>query len=192
MPALAKRLGSPTLQASTSEVLPFTHSPRVTWATWIPSACAPATRRASDAPKRCSSTNDIRVKVVRVVNTSGPRTHHAGRREFNVLVQALSGEPITLSGTGEQTRSFRHFDELAKGLLRLMATPDAVTGPTKLGNPNEFTMRELADRVLAVTGARNEIVNQPLPQADPRQRQPDIAEAKRVLDWQPTVELAGG
>jgi len=200
MLGLAKRLGCPILQASTSEVYgdPAVHpQPEGYWGHVNPIG----PRSCYDEGKRCAETlffdyhrqNGVRIKVARIFNTYGPRMHHAdGRVVSNFIVQALRGEPITLYGTGEQTRSFCYVDDLVEGFLRLMATPDEVTGPINLGNPNEFTMRELAERVLAETGGGSELVHQPLPQDDPRQRQPDIAEARRVLDWTPTVELAEG
>ena len=200
MLGLAKRLGCPILQASTSEVYgdPSVHpQPEGYWGHVNPIG----PRSCYDEGKRCAETlffdyhreNGVRIKVARIFNTYGPRMHHAdGRVVSNFIVQALSGQPITLYGTGEQTRSFCYVDDLVEGFLRLMATPDTVTGPINLGNPAEFTMRELAERVLAETGGASELVHRPLPQDDPRQRQPDIAQARRVLDWQPTVELAEG
>jgi UDP-glucuronate decarboxylase len=110
----------------------------------------------------------------------------------NFIVQALGGEPITLYGEGDQTRSFCYVDDLVEGLIRLMDTPDAVTGPVNLGNPNEFTIRQLAELVVELTGSKSELVHRPLPQDDPRQRQPDITKAKALLDWQPTLPLREG
>ena len=131
--------------------------------------------------------------MVRIFNTYGPRMHpNDGRVVSNFIVQALKGEPITLYGDGRQTRSFCYVDDLIEGFLRMMASPDEVTGPVNLGNPGEFTIRELAEKVLALTGSRSEIVHRPLPENDPMQRQPDIAQAKAVLDWAPTVPLEEG
>jgi UDP-glucuronate decarboxylase len=115
-----------------------------------------------------------------------------GRVVSNFIVQALKGEPITLYGSGEQTRSFCYVDDLIDGMIRLMDSPDAVTGPINIGNPVEFTMRELAEKVISLTGAKSELVNHPLPADDPRQRQPDISLAKAALDWQPVTQLEAG
>ena len=131
--------------------------------------------------------------MARIFNTYGPRMHpNDGRVVSNFIVQALKGEPLTLYGDGSQTRSFAYVDDLIEGFLRLMATPDAVTGPINLGNPGEFTIRQLAEKVLALTGSRSEIVHRPLPENDPMQRRPDIGKARQLLDWQPTVALEQG
>ncbi len=200
MLGLAKRLGCPILQASTSEVYgdPAVHpQPEDYWGHVNPIG----PRSCYDEGKRCAETlffdyhrqNGVRIKVARIFNTYGPRMHHAdGRVVSNFIIQALRGDPITLYGSGGQTRSFCYVDDLVDGFCRLMATPDAVTGPINLGNPNEFTIRELAERVIAATGSRSPLEHRPLPQDDPRQRQPDIAQARRVLGWRPTVELAEG
>jgi UDP-glucuronate decarboxylase len=115
-----------------------------------------------------------------------------GRVVSNFIVQALSGEPITMYGEGDQTRSFCYVDDLVEGLIRLMDTPDAVTGPVNLGNPDEFTIRQLAELVIELTGSKSTLAHRPLPQDDPRQRQPDITKAKALLDWQPTLPLREG
>lgn len=200
MLGLAKRLDCPILQASTSEVYgdPTVHpQPEGYWGHVNPIG----PRACYDEGKRAAETlffdyhrqNGVRIKVARVFNTYGPRMHHAdGRVVSNFICQALRGDAITLYGEGDQTRSFCYVDDLIDGFVRLMATPDDVTGPINLGNPNEFTIRELAERVILVTGSRSELFHEPLPQDDPRQRQPDISQAKAVLGWDPTVELAEG
>ena len=135
----------------------------------------------------------MKIKVARIFNTYGPRMHpNDGRVVSNFIVQALRGEDITLYGDGQQTRSFCYVSDLVDGLIRLMNSGDDVTGPVNLGNPGEFTMRQLAEAVLELTGSKSEIVNRPLPSDDPRQRQPDIAKAKSVLDWEPTISLVEG
>ena len=200
MLGLAKRLGCPILQASTSEVYGDPHVHPQTEDYWGhvnpigPRACY-------DEGKRCAETlffdyhrqNGVRIKVARIFNTYGPRMHHAdGRVVSNFITQALADDPITLYGTGEQTRSFCYVDDLVDGFLKLMATPDTVTGPINLGNPDEFTIRELAERVIAATGSKSVLEHRPLPQDDPRQRRPDIAQARRLLDWTPKVPLSDG
>lgn len=131
--------------------------------------------------------------IVRIFNTYGPRMHpNDGRVVSNFIVQALKGEPITIYGEGTQTRSFCYVDDLIDGLLRLMAAPDPLTGPINLGNPHEMTIRDLAERVIAMTGAKSELVFRPLPQDDPTQRQPDIALARSALGWQPTISVEEG
>ena len=131
--------------------------------------------------------------MVRIFNTYGPRMHpNDGRVVSNFIVQALKGEPITIYGDGSQTRSFGYVDDLIEGFLRMMASPDEVTGPVNIGNPGEFTILELAEKVLALTGSRSEIVRRPLPENDPMQRRPDISRAKALLDWTPTIPLEEG
>ena len=133
------------------------------------------------------------IRVARIFNTYGPRMQpQDGRVVSNFIVQALRGEPITVYGSGSQTRSFCFVDDLIEGLLRLMAAPDEVTGPINLGNPHEVSVLELAEKVIAMTGSRSRIEFRPLPADDPRQRQPDIGAAKRLLDWQPKVPLEEG
>ncbi|MBP5792367.1 MAG: NAD-dependent epimerase/dehydratase family protein, partial [Spirochaetaceae bacterium] len=131
--------------------------------------------------------------MVRIFNTYGPNMNpDDGRVVSNFIVQALNNEDITIYGTGEQTRSFCYVDDLIEGFVRMMATSDDVTGPVNLGNPGEFTMLELAEKVLSFTGSKSKLVFKPLPQDDPKQRKPDIAKAKQVLDWQPEVSLDDG
>ena len=131
--------------------------------------------------------------MVRIFNTYGPRMQpNDGRVVSNFIVQALKGEPLTIYGDGSQTRSFCYVDDLIEGFLRLMASPDAVTGPVNIGNPGEFTMLQLAGLVLKLTGSRSEIVHRPLPENDPLQRRPDISRAKALLDWEPTIPLEQG
>ena len=135
----------------------------------------------------------MKIKVARIFNTYGPRMHpNDGRVVSNFIVQALKGEDITLYGDGEQTRSFCFVSDLVDGLIRLMNTGDEVTGPINLGNPGEFTIRQLAEKIIELTGARSKLVHLPLPQDDPRQRQPDITRARQTLDWAPTVPLEDG
>ncbi|WOI56629.1 UDP-glucuronic acid decarboxylase family protein [Palleronia sp. LCG004] len=197
---LAKRLGCKVLQASTSEVYgdPEVH-PQVEGYWGHVNPVGP--RSCYDEGKRCAETlffdyhrqHGVEIKVARIFNTYGPRMHHAdGRVVSNFLVQALRGEDITLFGDGRQTRSFCYVDDLVEGLVSLMATGPEVTGPVNLGNPHEFTMRELAERVIALTGSGAEMSERPLPLDDPRQRRPDITLARDLLDWTPRVELAEG
>ena len=200
MLGLAKRVRAKLFQASTSEVYgdPSVHPQTEDyWGNVNPIG----PRSCYDEGKRCAETlcfdyrrqHGTAIKVARIFNTYGPRMHPGdGRVVSNFIVQALKGEPITLYGDGQQTRSFCYVDDLIEGFLRLMATPDEVTGPVNLGNPGEFTIRQLADKVLALTGSRSEIVLKPLPENDPMQRQPDIAKARALLDWQPTVPLEEG
>lgn len=200
MLGLAKRTKARILQASTSEVYgdPEVH-PQVEsyWGRVNPIG----PRACYDEGKRCAETlffdyhrqHGLRIKVARIFNTYGPRMHpNDGRVVSNFIMQALRDEPITLYGEGMQTRSFCYVDDLVDGLIRLMESPDDFTGPVNLGNPNEFTIRELAEQVIALTGSASRLVNLPLPQDDPRQRQPDISLAKQALGWLPAVELAQG
>jgi UDP-glucuronate decarboxylase len=158
-------------------------------------------RSCYDEGKRCAETlffdyhrqHGLPIKVMRIFNTYGPRMHPAdGRVVSNFIVQALKGEPITIYGDGSQTRSFCYVDDLIEGMIRLMETGPEVTGPINIGNPNEFTIRELATKVIEMTGARSELVQQPLPADDPKQRRPDISLAREVLGWEPTIELDQG
>lgn len=200
MLGLAKRLGVPILQASTSEVYgdPEVHPQTEDyWGHVNPIG----TRACYDEGKRCAETlffdyhreHGLDIKVARIFNTYGPRMHpNDGRVVSNFIVQALRGEDITLYGDGEQTRSFCYVDDLVEGLLRLMDSPATVTGPINLGNPGEFSMRELAQKVLDETESSSQLVHHPLPSDDPRQRQPNIDAAKKHLDWAPTVPLVEG
>lgn len=197
---LARRLRAKVLQASTSEVYgdPIQHPQEESyWGNVNPIG----TRACYDEGKRCAETlffdyhrqHQMQIKVVRIFNTYGPRMHpNDGRVVSNFVLQALKGEDITLYGDGEQTRSFCYVDDLVEGLIRMMATGDDVTGPINLGNPAEITVKELAERVLALTGSASSLVHRPKPQDDPRQRQPNIAMAEKVLDWRPTADLDDG
>jgi len=200
MLGLAKRLGVKILQASTSEVYgdPAVHPQKEDYWGHV-NPIGP--RSCYDEGKRCAETlffdyhrqNGLPIKVMRIFNTYGPRMHPAdGRVVSNFIVQALKGDPITIYGDGSQTRSFCYVDDLIEGMIRLMETGPEVTGPINIGNPNEFTIRELATKVIEMTGARSELVEQPLPADDPRQRQPDISLAKQVLGWEPTIPLEQG
>ena len=200
MLGLAKRTRAKILQASTSEVYgdPEVHPQQEAyWGNVNPIGL----RSCYDEGKRCAETlffdyhrqHDVKIKVARIFNTYGPRMHpNDGRVVSNFIVQALRGEDITLYGDGQQTRSFCFVSDLVDGLIRLMNSGDDVTGPINQGNPGEFTMRQLAETVLELTGSKSEIVNRPLPSDDPRQRQPDISKAKSALDWEPTIPLAEG
>ena len=200
MLGLAKRVGAKILQASTSEVYgdptvhPQTEDYRGNVNPMGPRACY-------DEGKRCAETlffdylrqHQTRIKVARIFNTYGPRMHpNDGRVVSNFIVQALRGEDITLYGDGSQTRAFCYVDDLVDGLMRLMATADDVTGPINIGNPHEVPVRELADRVVRLTGSGSRTVFMPLPQDDPTQRCPDITLARRVLGWEPSVRLDDG
>ena len=200
MLGLAKRLRVPVLQASTSEVYgdPAIH-PQVEsyWGNVNPIG----PRSCYDEGKRCAETlffdyhrqHQLKIKVARIFNTYGPHMHpNDGRVVSNFIVQALRGEDITIYGDGQQTRSFCYVDDLVRGLMALMATGDTVTGPINLGNPGEFTMLELAQQVIEQTGSSSKLVFQPLPQDDPRQRQPNIEQAKTHLGWDVTVPLNEG
>jgi UDP-glucuronate decarboxylase len=200
MLGLAKRLKIKILQASTSEVYgdPTVH-PQVEsyWGNVNPIGY----RSCYDEGKRCAETlffdywrqHRLRIKVARIFNTYGPRMHpNDGRVVSNFIVQALKGEPITLFGDGTQTRSFCFVADLIDGLIRLMASEDELTGPINLGNPAEFTIRQLADTVIALTGSRSRVETKPLPADDPRQRQPDIRLAREKLGWNPRIDLQEG
>jgi UDP-glucuronate decarboxylase len=137
--------------------------------------------------------HDLSIKVARIFNTYGPRMHpNDGRVVSNFVVQALSGKDITIYGEGQQTRSFCYSDDLIDGFVRLMNSPEELTGPVNLGNPKEFTIRQLAEEVIQLTGSGSKLIFKPLPEDDPKQRQPDISLAKSELGWQPTVELKEG
>jgi UDP-glucuronate decarboxylase len=200
MLGLAKRVKAKILQASTSEVYgdPNIHPQTETyWGHVNPIGI----RSCYDEGKRCAETlffdyrrqHRLPIKVARIFNTYGPNMHPAdGRVVSNFIVQALKGEPITLYGDGAQTRSFCYVDDMVDALERLMATPEDVTGPVNLGNPHETSMRELAEIVLDLTGGSSEIVLRPLPEDDPRQRQPDITLARSALGWEPRTPLREG
>ncbi len=200
MLGLAKRVKARILQASTSEVYgdPAVHPQEESyWGNVNPIG----PRACYDEGKRCAETlffdyhrqHNLDIKVARIFNTYGPRMHpNDGRVVSNFIMQALRGEDITLYGDGQQTRSFCYVDDLAEGLIRLMESPDGVTGPINLGNPGEFTIKELAEHIIDLTGSSSKMINQPLPQDDPKQRQPNITRAKDSLDWQPTIALRDG
>jgi UDP-glucuronate decarboxylase len=200
MLGLAKRLRAKILQASTSEVYgdPNVHpQPEEYWGHVNPIG----TRSCYDEGKRCAETlffdywrqHRLRIKVARIFNTYGPRMHpNDGRVVSNFIIQALRGRDITVYGDGRQTRSFCYVDDLVDAIIRLMETADAVTGPINIGNPAEFSIRELAEIVIDATGSRSRIVSRPLPADDPRQRQPDIAKARQVLGWTPRTPLKEG
>ena len=200
MLGLAKRLKCPILQASTSEVYgdPAVHPQLETyWGNVNPIG----PRSCYDEGKRCAETlffdyhrqHGLKIKVMRIFNTYGPRMHpDDGRVVSNFIVQALKGTPITIFGDGQQSRSFCYVDDLIDGAVRLMAAPSEVTGPINIGNPNEFTILQLAEAVLALTKSKSPLIRKPLPQDDPRQRQPDIALARSVLGWEPKIQLEQG
>jgi UDP-glucuronate decarboxylase len=200
MLGLAKRLGATILQASTSEVYgdPSVHPQTENYWGHVnpigPRACY-------DEGKRCAETlffdyrrqHGLAIKVARIFNTYGPRMHpNDGRVVSNFIMAALKGEPITIYGEGEQTRSFCFVDDLIEGLIRLMGTDKTETGPINLGNPTEITVRELATRITDITGNASEVTYHPLPTDDPMQRRPDITKAEQTLDWRPSVPLATG
>ena len=197
---LAKRTGAKILQSSTSEVYgdPEVHPQPESYKGNVnpigPRACY-------DESKRCAETlffdyhrqNDLNIRVCRIFNTYGPRMHpEDGRVVSNFIMQALRGEPLTLYGDGSQTRSFCYVDDLVDGIMGLMDASDENTGPMNLGNPNEFTIRALAETIAEMTGAKSEIVYMPLPEDDPTQRCPDITLAKSVLEWEPKIQLRDG
>ena len=201
MLGLAKRLKCKIFQASTSEVYgdPQIHpQPEEYWGNVNPHG----PRSCYDEGKRCAETLffdynrqvGIPIKVARIFNTYGPRMHHAdGRVVSNFIVQALNDDPITIYGNGEQTRSFCYMDDLIEGFIKMMDnTSDDVIGPINLGNPKEFTIAELAQTVIKMTGSKSKIIQQPLPMDDPKQRQPDISKARKLLDWEPRIELEEG
>ncbi|HEB75430.1 MAG TPA: SDR family oxidoreductase [Nitrospirae bacterium] len=200
MLGLAKRLKIKVLQASTSEVYgdPRVHpQPETYWGNVNPIGF----RACYDEGKRCAETlffdyhrqHNLRIKVARIFNTSGPRMHpNDGRVVSNFIMQALRGEDLTVYGDGSQTRSFCYVDDLIDGLVKLMNSPDDFTGPVNLGNPAEFSILELAEKVIELTGSKSKITFKELPADDPRQRQPDIRLAKEKLGWEPTVSMEEG
>lgn len=200
MLGLAKRLKARIFQASTSEVYgdPLIHPQTEDyWGNVNPIGI----RSCYDEGKRCAETlffdywrqHGLPIKVARIFNTYGPRMQpNDGRVVSSFIVQALKGEPITVFGDGGQTRSFCYVDDLVEAIMRLMATGEDITGPINIGNNSEFTIRELAEKVIKLTGSRSQLIFQPLPQDDPRQRQPDLTKAKAALDWEPKVALEDG
>ncbi|MEE4176878.1 MAG: UDP-glucuronic acid decarboxylase family protein [Bacteroides sp.] len=200
MLGLAKRLNARVLQASTSEVYgdPEVHPQTESyWGNVNPIG----PRACYDEGKRCAESlfvnyhrqNHVKIKIARIFNTYGPRMHpNDGRVVSNFIVQALRGEDITIFGDGTQTRSFCYVEDMVKALIGLMETPDEVTGPMNLGNPGEFTMLQLAEMVLKLTGSKSSITHMPLPQDDPMQRQPDITYARKTIGWEPYTQLEEG
>lgn len=200
MLGLAKRTRAKILQASTSEVYgdPNVHpQPEEYWGHVNPIG----PRACYDEGKRCAESlfisyyqqNQVRIKIARIFNTYGPRMlANDGRVVSNFIVQALTGQDITVFGEGTQTRSFCYVDDLVKGLVALMESQESVTGPINLGNPGEFTMLELAEKVIELTCTTSKIIHKPLPQDDPMQRQPDISKARQILDWEPSIPLHQG
>ncbi|NLZ62998.1 MAG: SDR family oxidoreductase [Lentisphaerae bacterium] len=200
MLGLAKRVQAKILQASTSEVYgdPDVHPQPESY--WGRVNCN-GIRACYDEGKRCAETlffdywrqYKLRIKVIRIFNTYGPRMHpNDGRVVSNFIVQALQNDDLTLYGDGSQTRSFCYCDDLIEGMIRMMDSPDDFIGPVNIGNPGEFTIRELAEKIIALTGSRSKIIYRPLPQDDPRQRRPDITLARERLGWQPSISLDEG
>jgi UDP-glucuronate decarboxylase len=200
MLGLAKRVKAKILQASTSEIYgdPTVHPQTEDyWGNVNPIG----PRSCYDEAKRCAETlffdyfrqHKLRIKVARIFNTYGPRMHpNDGRVVSNFVVQALKNENITIYGDGQQTRSFCYIQDLSEGLIRLMESSDDIAGPVNLGNPSEFTIRELAEVILDLTGSASKIVHRPLPADDPKQRKPDISKASELLNWQPKLQLREG
>jgi UDP-glucuronate decarboxylase len=200
MLGLAKRTGAKIMQASTSEVYgdPEVHPQTEDyWGRVNPIGI----RSCYDEGKRCAETlfldyyrqHNLQIKIARIFNTYGPRMHaNDGRVVSNFVVQALKGEPLTIYGDGQQTRSFCYVDEMVDAFVRLMNSDDEFIGPVNLGNPGEFTIRELAEKTLAMTNSSSELINLPLPQDDPTQRQPNISLAKEKLGWEPVIKLEEG
>jgi UDP-glucuronate decarboxylase len=200
MLGLAKRIKAKILQASTSEVYGDPHVHPQLEEYW--GNVNPIGRRSCyDEGKRCAETlfvdyniqNKVKIKILRIFNTYGPKMHpNDGRVVSNFIVQALKNEDITIYGDGSQTRSFQYVDDLINGMIKMMNTNDSVIGPINVGNPNEFTIVELAEKILRLTASGSKLVFRPLPEDDPTQRQPDISKAKQILDWEPRVELEEG
>ncbi len=201
MLGLAKRIKAKILQASTSEIYgdPKVHPQREDyWGNVNPIGL----RSCYDEGKRCAETlftdyhmqNNVRIKITRIFNTYGPKMHpNDGRVVSNFIVQALKNEPLTIYGKGNQTRSFQYIDDLLEALIRMMNTPDEITGPVNIGNPNEFTIKELAEIILDITGSGSDLIYKDLPMDDPIQRKPDISLAKKTLDnWEPGIQLKDG
>lgn len=197
---MAKSSGAKVLQASTSEVYgdPFVHPQHESyWGNVNPIGI----RSCYDEGKRVSETlfmdyhrqNNVRIKIIRIFNTYGPNMHpNDGRVVSNFIVQALNNQDITIYGDGSQTRSFQYVDDLVEGMIRMMATGDEFNGPVNIGNPHEFTIGQLAEMVIRLTGAKSKIIFMPLPNDDPKQRKPDITLAKEKLDWAPVIQLEEG
>ena len=200
MLGLAKRIKARILQASTSEVYgdPEVHpQPETYWGHVNPIG----PRACYDEGKRAAETlfinyykqNNVRIKIVRIFNTYGPRMHpNDGRVVSNFIVQALKGKDLTIYGDGTQTRSFQYVDDLIEGMIRMMNSREDFTGPVNLGNPNEFTILQLAEMVIRLTNSHSKIIRMPLPPDDPAQRQPNIGLAKTELDWEPKIPLEEG
>ncbi len=200
MLGLAKRLKIPILQASTSEVYGDPHIHPQTEEYWG-NVNPIGPRSCYDEGKRCAETlffdyyrqHNVEIKVARIFNTYGPHMHpQDGRVVSNFIIQAIQNQDITIYGDGMQTRSFCYVSDLVDGLMRLMYSPKDVTGPINLGNPVEFTMIELANLVIELTGSKSKLINMPLPQDDPKQRKPDITNAKSILEWEPKIPLKNG
>lgn len=200
MLGLSKNSGAKILQASTSEVYgdPVVHPQQEDyWGNVNPIGI----RSCYDEGKRCAETlfmdyyrqNNVRIKIIRIFNTYGPNMHPSdGRVVSNFIVQALKNEDITLYGDGNQTRSFQYVDDLIEGMIRMMATGDDFIGPVNIGNPNEFTIKELAEKIIALTDSKSKFIFKQLPNDDPKQRQPNISLAREKLDWEPTIQLEEG
>lgn len=200
MLGLAKRIKAKILQASTSEVYGDPHIHPQTEDYWG-NVNPIGPRSCYDEGKRCAETlfmdyheqNKVRIKIIRIFNTYGPRMHpNDGRVVSNFIVQALKNNPITLYGDGMQSRSFQYVDDLLNGMISMMNSRDNFIGPVNIGNPNEFTIKELAEKVIDLTGSKSSIVYMPLPENDPRQRQPNISLAKKELNWEPKIQLTEG
>ena len=200
MLGLAKRIKAKIFQASTSEVYGDPHIHPQPEEYWGNVNCI-GPRSCYDEGKRCAETlffdyrrqHNLEIKVARIFNTYGPNMHpNDGRVVSNFIMQALKGNPITVYGDGSQTRSFCYVDDLIEGFIRLMASPFEVTGPVNLGNPGEFTILELTQKIIELTGSKSEVIFNPLPQDDPKQRKPDITRAKNLLGWEPQIPLAEG
>lgn len=200
MLGLAKRVNAKILQASTSEVYgnPLVHpQPENYWGNVNPIG----ERSCYDEGKRAAETlfsdyhkqNNVKIKIVRIFNTYGPRMHpNDGRVVSNFIVQALKNQDITVYGEGQQTRSFQYIDDLVDGLIKMMASPDTITGPVNIGNPHEFTILELAEKVIQLTASKSKIIYEPLPSDDPMMRKPEISIAKKELGWSPSIDLDEG
>ena len=201
MLGLAKRINAKILQASTSEIYgdPSIHpQPESYWG----NVNTIGIRSCYDEGKRCAETlfmdyhrqNGVKIKIIRIFNTYGPKMHpHDGRVVSNFIVQSLKGDDITLYGGGSQTRSFQYIDDLVEAMIRVMNnTDDNFIGPVNIGNPNEFTIKELANKIIALTGTKSKIVYKDLPSDDPKQRQPDITLARSIIDWEPKIQIEAG